>query len=223
MSIKIRSATPADVPQIYAINAHYILNTSLTFLQNPPPRAVFAAKFDEISNIRGLPYLVAVESRTSNTPNHGLTEDPLEEVVLGYSYLSPFRGHMLSYAPTVELSLFVHPDHQSRSVGSQLFAAIVDKARDPNTRHCAREVTEGPGGDGVGMEMHGVLAGDGGEGVKIRSILAVMAVDPEGKDGGEALRAWYVKKGFVQRGWMKNIGFKRGRWLDTVYFQYDLL
>ncbi|KFX95054.1 hypothetical protein O988_05998 [Pseudogymnoascus sp. VKM F-3808] len=239
MAVKIRSATLADVPQIYAINAHYIRNTSLTFLQNPPPKAVFAAKLDEISNVRGLPYLVAVESRTSNTTDHGTsaqdlkpinhdqhgssTENPQEEVVLGYSYLSPFRGHMLSYAPTVELSLFIHPDHQSRSLGTQLLAAVVAKAQDSNTRHCAREVTERPCGDGEDVELHDVLAGDDGEGVKIRNILAVMAIDPDGKDGGEALMAWYKKRGFIQRGRMEHIGFKKGRWLDTVYLQYTLL
>lgn len=239
MAVKIRSATLADVPQIYAINAHYIRNTSLTFLQNPPPKAFFAAKLDEISNVRGLPYLVAVESRTSNTTDHGSsaqdlkpinhdqhgssTENPQEEVVLGYSYLSPFRGHMLSYAPTVELSLFIHPDHQSRSLGTQLLAAVVAKAQDSNTRHCAREVTERPCGDGEDVELHDVLAGDDGEGVKIRNILAVMAIDPDGKDGGEALMAWYKKRGFIQRGRMEHIGFKKGRWLDTVYLQYNLL
>ncbi|KFY35411.1 hypothetical protein V494_05939 [Pseudogymnoascus sp. VKM F-4513 (FW-928)] len=236
MPIQIRPATEADIPQIHTINVHYILNTSLTFLQSPVPKSTFAKNFDEISNVRGLPYLVAVEPGTGNPPSYGLyrraegvipgqndsaTAGPSEDVVLGYSYLSPFRGHMLSYAPTVELTLFVHPDHQSRSVGSQLFAAILAKAQDPTTRHGAREVTE-LGGDGEGTELHDVLAGDDGEGAKIRNILAVMAVDPEGKDGGEALLAWYQKKGFTQSGRMKHIGFKKGRWLDTVYLQYDL-
>lgn len=50
-----------------------------------------------------------------------------------------------------------------------------------------------------------------------------MAIDPDGKDGGEALMAWYKKRGFIQRGRMEQIGFKKGRWLDTVYLQYTLL
>lgn len=134
---------------------------------------------------------------------------------------------MLSYAPTLELSLFVHPAHQSRSIGSLLLASIISLAQGPSTRHLAREVTETASSNreegGVG-EVHEVLARDdrGEEGAKIRNILAVMAVDPEGKDGGEALLGWYIKKGFIQRGRMEKVGFKRGKWLDTIYLQYAL-
>ena len=95
-------------------------------------------------------------------------------------------------------------------MGTQLLAAVVAKARDSNTRHRAREVTERPCGDGEDVELHDVLAGDDGEGVNIRNILAVMAIDPDGKDGGEALMAWYKKRGFIQRGRMEQIGSKRG-------------
>ena len=86
---------------------------------------MFNAKFKEITNARGLPYLVAVEK---------MAEDA-NETVVGHTYLSPFRGHMLSYGPTVELSLFVHPDYQSRNIGSRLLAAVLESAKAP--RSCA--------------------------------------------------------------------------------------
>ncbi len=41
--------------------------------------------------------------------------------------------------------------------------------------------------------------------------------------GGEAASvALHAKLGFVERGRMKDVGFKFGRTLDTVYMQYRL-
>jgi hypothetical protein len=63
----------------------------------------------------------------------------------------------------------------------------------------------------IGDDGRTTYEGDEG-GVRIRNILAVMAVDTSGKDGGEALQRWYIKRGFVERGRMDKIGFKMGRW-----------
>lgn len=195
-SITIRPATSADLPQIREIMDHYVRRSRLTFLQNTASQSMFHAKFLDITNSRGLPYLVAVEKQT----------DTVDETVVGHTYLSPFRGHMLSYGPTVELSLFVHPEQQSRAIGSRLLDALLETARCPGIIHRAREV---------------VIHDDGREErfcsldqeeVRVRNILAVMAVDADGKDDGEALRRWYINRGFVERGRMDKIGFKRGRW-----------
>lgn len=186
--VTIRPATCSDLPQIQSINTYYIQNTSLTFKQTPPPASTHAAKLsDQIA--RGLPYLVAIENYidTANEPNQAL----------GYASLSPFRGHLASYAPTVELTLFVHPEYQSRGVGSSLLAALLDRVRRGEVRHR-------PGEEGVPDAP--------GDGVPVRNVLAVMAVDPEGMDGGEALRRWYLRRGFVERGRLVRVGFKRGHW-----------
>ncbi|KKK18216.1 hypothetical protein AOCH_004533 [Aspergillus ochraceoroseus] len=158
----IRPATPADLPQVRAISTYYILNTALIFTQTSPPPAVFQAKYDDLKS-RGLPYVVAVDEELTNAEDGA-------DLVLGYAYLSPFRSHMLSYAATVELSLFVHPDHQSRSLGSRLLAAVLEAA--PAVRHRAYEVT------GSDEEPRKVFAGEKGEsegGLPLRNILAVMA------------------------------------------------
>ncbi|KAA8648906.1 hypothetical protein EYZ11_006303 [Aspergillus tanneri] len=201
--VSIRAATAADLLQIQAINTHYILNTCLTFAQNHPPSTVHKARLSDLHN-RGLPYLVATEAN-----------DNTKETVLGYTYLSPFRGHMLSYGSTVELSLFVHPDYHSRSIGSLLLSTVLECMQTPGIYHRAFEVT------GDGEDQREIFARDEG-GVRVNNIVAVMAVDPEGKDGGDALRRWYIKRGFVECGRLKNVGFKRGYWLDTIYFQYTL-
>lgn len=57
-----------------------------------------------------------------------------------------------------------------------------------------------------------VVAGGNGLGVFVRNVLAVMAVDTDGPDEGDKLRRWYIERGFVERGRLERIGFKRGRW-----------
>jgi L-amino acid N-acyltransferase YncA len=194
--ITIRPATTADLPQIRDIMDHYVHRSRLTFLQNTASQSMFNAKFMDITSSRGLPYLVAVEREA----------DAGEETVIGHTYLSPFRGHMLSYGPTVELSLFVHPDRQSRSIGSRLLDALLERAKSPGIIHHAREVLVHDDG-----REETFYSADRAE-VRVRNILAVMAVDADGKDGGEALRRWYISRGFVERGRMDRVGFKMGRW-----------
>lgn len=195
-AITIRPARLNDLPQVRETMEHYVRNTRLTFLQNPASQRMIDDKFIDITFSRGLPYLVAVQKDAKSG----------KEIVLGHTYLSPFRGHMLSYGPTVELSLFVHPDHQSHSIGSDLLAAVLEKAVDPAVRHRAREVVVDKN------DQARTFYGAGENSVRIRNILAVMAVDPDGKDDGEALRRWYIKRGFVERGRMINVGFKLGKW-----------
>jgi phosphinothricin acetyltransferase len=194
----IRDATPSDLPQIRAINTHYILNTVLTFRKIPPPPATILDKYNDIKAHR-LPYRVAVEANLK----HGDGSD----LVLGYAYLSPYRGHMLSYAPTVELTLFVHPSHQSKSVGSKLLASILKAAES-----VLRRVDEISTGYDDNETPTTDVAGGNGLDVFLRNVLAVMAVDTDGPDEGDALRKWYIKRGFVERGRLDKIGFKKGRW-----------
>ncbi len=47
---------------------------------------------------------------------------------------------------------------------------------------------------------------------RVRELLAVMAVDDNGRDAGLALRDYYVQWGFREVGRMEQIGFKFGRW-----------
>lgn len=194
--VHIRPATVEDLAQVRDIMAYYVRHTSLTFLQNPVSQVMLDAKFHDITESRRLPYLVAIDEDSEKS----------QEIVVGYTYLSPFRGHMLSYGPTVELTLFVHPDHQSRSIGTSLLTALLESAKISGVAHVARESIIDD--DGV---QHTIYAADG-EVIRVRNIIAVMAVDPDGKDGGEALRRWYINRGFVERGRMDKIGFKKGRW-----------
>jgi len=197
----IRDATPSDLPQIRSINIHYILNTVLTFRRTPPPPSTILTKYNDIK-AHQLPYLVAIDSTLKHKNGH---KEDSDDLVLGYAYLSPYRGEMLSYASTVELTLFIHPDHQSKSVGSKLLASILQAAE--SVLHRGYEF--GGMDDETATKL---VAGGNGQGVFVRNVLAVMAVDTDGPDEGDKLRRWYIERGFVERGRLEKIGFKRGRW-----------
>lgn len=181
----IRPVKEAYLPQIRDINTHYILHTSLTFARAPPPFELYVTKMHDLAR-RGLPYMVTVD-KTQKAPDGN-------DAVLGYGYFSPFRGHLVSYAPTVELTLFVHPDYQNRAIGSSLLKFLLDRVKNGAVDHLCEENQ------------------DIDAPIRVRNIIAVMAVDPEGKDEGEALKRWYIKRGFEESGRLKNVGYKRGHW-----------
>lgn len=177
MPVTVRPATEADLPQIQQIFEYYVLNTVVSFLVQKPPSDYIASRYrDSIG--RGLPYLVAVDGYGG---------------VLGYSYASAFRGHMLGYGHTVEISLFCHPDHTNKGIGSRMIKQLIDELR--TTKHISRE---------VGHERNPVE-------FDVRKVFAVMAVDENAPDHGLALRDWYKRWGFEEVGRLKGVGFKKGR------------
>ncbi|PGH34521.1 phosphinothricin acetyltransferase [[Emmonsia] crescens] len=93
------------------------------------------------------------------------------------------------------MSLFVHPAYQSHVIGSILLSSLIEALKEAKHLSC-----EFVGDAGYEVHVH--------EGVKVKNILAIMAVNPEGKNRGEGLRDWYVKRGFMERGRMKEVGSK---------------
>jgi len=182
--VTIRRATPQDVPAINLIHKHYVENTVLTF-------ATVANSYDEalvnFHTVQGLgsPYLVAADHTGT---------------ILGYCYVSPFRGDKPRYQRTLELSLFCHPDHVRRGAGKQLLSRMIEILSQPDTWQ------------------------DWYDGSKLlwtppEQLIAVMAVDTNGPGSGLKLRNWYVMMGFEEKGRLSEVGWKMGRWIDTIYLQ----
>lgn len=185
--ITIRRALPDDIPSINRIHAHYVSNTVITFSTTPNIDAEALDNYNKTQDL-GLPYLVATDSSGS---------------VLGFTYVGPFRGVRPGYRHTLELSLFLHPEHVRKGIGKMLLTRIVAILEEPSEW---REWFEG-----TRMLEH-----------RPKQLIAVMAIDIEGPGGGLKLGDWYVQMGFEERGGLKGVGWKKERWVDTVYLQKTL-
>ena len=101
----IRIATEADVPEILAIYAPYILTTTHTFEYEVPSEAEFLARFRAVT--RRFPWLVWEE----------------EGRILGYAYGSaPFER--AAYRWMAEDSVYLRPEAAGRGIGTQLCNAL---------------------------------------------------------------------------------------------------
>lgn len=97
----IRIATEADVPEILAIYAPYILTTTHTFEYEVPTEAAFLARFRTITE--RFPWLVWEE----------------DEQILGYAYGSaPFERAAFRW--TAEDSVYLRPEAEGKGIGARL-------------------------------------------------------------------------------------------------------
>ena len=101
----IRIATEADVPQMLAIYAPYIENTTITFEYDVPTQEQFLQRFRSIT--ARFPWLVWEEDGT----------------ILGYAYGSaPFER--AAYSWCAEDSVYLLPEARGRGIGTRLCIAL---------------------------------------------------------------------------------------------------
>ncbi|KAH8881237.1 acyl-CoA N-acyltransferase [Thozetella sp. PMI_491] len=182
--IRIRPVQEGDLEAVSAIHAHYILNSVAIFYDEPLPLSQFLADYKTAVEAN-LPYLVVIEESTN--------------ALLGYAKAQVFRPRA-AYRFTVEISIFCHPEHQGRGVGSSLLKSILAVLEKPEEYPGLRLAPDQPGRS-------------------IKQVMAIMTFDDQGKDGGMALKEFYQKHGFELRGQLVKVGYKSGRWLDTMYMQ----
>ena len=101
----IRLATQDDIPQILAIYAPYVENTTYTFEYDVPTQDAFLHRFRAITE--KFPWLVWEEMGT----------------VLGYAYASTLFERA-AYGWCAEVSIYLAPEAQGRGVGRRLYSAL---------------------------------------------------------------------------------------------------
>lgn len=181
MPTVIRPAVAADVPQLNAIHTYYVENTISTFALVPYTLEQTSANLLAVQST-GLPYIVAVD------------QDSEEEEIVGYGYLSPFRSAKGGYLHTVELSLYCHPEHLSRGIGSVMMRKILEVVLHPERFES----------DWLGESRRG-------QG-RVREVVACMSVDPAKEADGQGLARWYGRFGFERAGRLKRVGRKFDQW-----------
>jgi L-amino acid N-acyltransferase YncA len=113
MSIHVRPATRADLPDILAIYNDAVLTTTASYDYEPSTLEARAAWFDAHEQ-EDMPVFVAV--------------DETGEIV-GWSSLSSFRPRW-GYRFTVEDSVYVAADRRGQGIGRLLMAPVVAAARE---------------------------------------------------------------------------------------------
>lgn len=108
MNIALRNATSDDAQAIAQIYAHYVLTSCSTFEETAPAPGEIQSRMTELLR-GGFPWIVAELS---------------DGAIAGYAYASPFKLRS-AYRFTVENSVYIHPDHLRRGLGTALMRRLI--------------------------------------------------------------------------------------------------
>jgi L-amino acid N-acyltransferase YncA len=111
-AFQIRDATSRDIPHMLEIYNHYVLNSTVTFDEDPLTLKEMRAKFAKVQEL-GYPWLVAASPRG---------------VILGYAYVIPWKPKA-AYRFTVENSIYLGPASTGKGLGKALMAALLPRAK----------------------------------------------------------------------------------------------
>ena len=141
-NIYIRPVQQSDVAQITAIYNSFVQDCPLTLEINPVDQDVWRRRF-RMSEEERLPFMVAVlkhskggndrstaNGRGRNVRRENRRRGPIIENIVGYAVAEDFAGRYTAFGPTVEMMIFVHPDHQRLGVGNTLLDRMMP-ALDP--------------------------------------------------------------------------------------------
>lgn len=107
----IRKATPEDAKAIAGIYNHYVLNTVVTFDETPISEEEYRRRI--IETTKEHPWLVYEENG----------------VLIGYAYANRWKSRC-SYRLSIETTVYLHPDHPGKGIGSELYAALIHEVKE---------------------------------------------------------------------------------------------
>jgi phosphinothricin acetyltransferase len=110
MSAIIRLAERSDIPGILEIYSPFIRDTSVTFEEEIPSEESFWERMKGI--LRELPFLVC----------------EIDGKIAGYAYASGYRSRA-SYRWSREVSVYIHPNFQRKSIGHALYTSMNEMIR----------------------------------------------------------------------------------------------
>jgi L-amino acid N-acyltransferase YncA len=109
----IRNASTNDAKQIVDIYNYYVLNSVVTFDEEPFSEEDFKERIEIISS--QYPFIVFEE----------------DHQILGYAYANMFRQKP-AYNKTVETTIYLKHGVQRRQIGTQLYTELLKKLKDQN-------------------------------------------------------------------------------------------
>ncbi|MGV8895594.1 MAG: GNAT family N-acetyltransferase [Rhodoglobus sp.] len=116
-SFTLRTAELGDLPSIREIYNHYVLNSSITFDNEPWTFPVLRKKFEDVTQ-RGFPFIVAV------SPGGQL---------LGFAYVYPWKAKA-AYRFSVENHIYLGPASAGKGLGKAMMAELIARSRAAGVR-----------------------------------------------------------------------------------------
>lgn len=107
----MRSALEEDAEHIARIYNYYVLNSVITFEEEPVAVPVMAARIAEVQGA-SLPWLVA----------------EADSLVVGYAYANKWKARS-AYRHSVETTIYIEKGREGRGVGSILYAELLSILR----------------------------------------------------------------------------------------------
>ena len=124
--MQIRQAVQEDLLPILEIYNYEVVNGTATLDLHPRTPEEWQVWFDA-HNVDNHPLIVGVE----------------DGKVIGYASLSSYRPKE-AYRSTVELSIYVHPEHRRKGTATTLMEALLEMARaDERTHNVVSVITAG--------------------------------------------------------------------------------
>ena len=111
MTLSVRSATASDAEALARIYNHYVLNTVITFEEEPISAATMATRVADVQNA-SLPWLVA----------------ELDGAVVGYTYASKWKMRS-AYRYSVETTIYLEQGHAGQGLGTRLYSELLSILR----------------------------------------------------------------------------------------------
>lgn len=105
--MRIRDATPDDVPAIREIYAHHVLHGTGSFEEEPPSPETMIARYRAVAD-KGLPWLVA----------------EIDGAIAGYCYARPYHERS-AYRFTLEDAVYIAPGRARAGVGRALLGELL--------------------------------------------------------------------------------------------------
>jgi phosphinothricin acetyltransferase len=118
----IRPVTAADAPAIRGIYNYYIVNTVISFEEDPVSVQEMEGRIRTIT--AQYPWFVREEAGE----------------VLAYAYINAWRERA-AYRYAAELSIYVKPGHEGRGMGRELMARLLEAAKKTSVRALVSGIT----------------------------------------------------------------------------------
>lgn len=149
MTIRIRNASPSDLPAITEIYRDSVENGVASYELTPPDLAEMTKRFEAITS-QGYPY-IAAEDETGS--------------LIGYAYASAFRTRP-AYRWLVEDSIYLSPEARGKGIGKALLKELLARCETLGFRQMVAVIGgASPASVSVhkslGFEMTGTLKGTG--------------------------------------------------------------